>query len=218
MPAPDPWPLRHLVLRTPRLELRPDDDEGLLELVEAAHRGVHSPEEAPFVSGWTDAPAADIGPNTLRYFWSRRAALTSERWEISFLVRHEGRVVGVQALGATDFAVTGQVDTGSWLGLAHQGRGLGTEMRAAVLLLAFDHLSAVSARSSAFTDNPASLAVSTALGYRYDGTTRVRRRGVVATELRVAVDAARLRRPGWGVRVAGLDACRGTLGAERALG
>ena len=24
----DPWPLRHLVLRTPRLELRPDDDAG----------------------------------------------------------------------------------------------------------------------------------------------------------------------------------------------
>lgn len=35
----DPWPLRHLVLHTPRLELRPDDDAGLqlgevLQLVE----------------------------------------------------------------------------------------------------------------------------------------------------------------------------------------
>ena len=41
MTHPEPWPLRHLVLRTPRLELRPDDDAGLLELVEEAYRGVH---------------------------------------------------------------------------------------------------------------------------------------------------------------------------------
>ncbi|MFC3899118.1 hypothetical protein ACFOWZ_47300 [Lentzea rhizosphaerae] len=33
------WPLRNLVLRTPRLELRPDDDEGLYELVDVAPRG-----------------------------------------------------------------------------------------------------------------------------------------------------------------------------------
>ena len=38
----------HLVLRTPRLELRPDDDAGLHELVDVAYRGVHPPEEMPF--------------------------------------------------------------------------------------------------------------------------------------------------------------------------
>ena len=36
---PDPWPLRHLVLRTPRLELRPEDDAGLLELVDLPTAG-----------------------------------------------------------------------------------------------------------------------------------------------------------------------------------
>ena len=46
----DPWPLRHLVLRTPRLELRPDDDAGLLELAEEARLGVHPPELMPFVA------------------------------------------------------------------------------------------------------------------------------------------------------------------------
>ncbi len=40
---PDPWPLRHLLLRTPRLELRPDDDAGLLELVDLAHGGCLPP-------------------------------------------------------------------------------------------------------------------------------------------------------------------------------
>ncbi len=34
-------PLRHLELRTPWLERRPDDDEGLLELAEVSYGGVH---------------------------------------------------------------------------------------------------------------------------------------------------------------------------------
>ena len=44
----------------------------------------------------------------------------------------------------------------SWLGRAFQGRGLGTEMRAAVLAFAFDGLCATAADSSAFLDNAAS--------------------------------------------------------------
>src|SRR5262245_17918804 len=55
---PEPWPLRGLVLRTPRLELRPDDDDGLRELVALAHQGIHDPAVMPFHAPWTDAPAA----------------------------------------------------------------------------------------------------------------------------------------------------------------
>ncbi|MBY8854139.1 GNAT family N-acetyltransferase, partial [Saccharothrix sp. MB29] len=64
------------------------------------------------------------------------------------------------------FPVLREVDTGSWLGLEHQGKGCGTEMRAAVLLFAFDHLGALAARSSAFDDNLPSHGVSRKLGYR----------------------------------------------------
>ena len=118
----------------------------------------------------------------------------------------------MQGLGAEQFAVTREVRTGSWLGLRHQGRGVGTEMRAAVLLFAFDHLGAVSARSAAFTDNPASLGVSAKLGYRSDGTEVVARRGEPAVDVRLLVDPATFRRPGWELRVTGLDACRAALG------
>ena len=62
MTRPEHWPLRHLVLRTPRLELRPDDDDGLLELIEVAYRGVHPPEQMPFSIPWTDADPALPGP------------------------------------------------------------------------------------------------------------------------------------------------------------
>ena len=65
------WPLRHLVLRTPRLELRPDDDAGLLELVEVAKKGVHDPAEMPFNVPWTDRLAEDGGLGMVQYFWGR---------------------------------------------------------------------------------------------------------------------------------------------------
>ncbi len=212
----DPWPLRHLVLRTPRLELRPDDDEGLLELVAAARAGVHPPGQMPFAVAWTDASPAQIGIGTLQYHWSRRAALRAEAWDVHFLVRFEGRVIGTQGLSATDFAVTREVSSGSWIGLAHQRLGLGTEMRAAILALAFDHLGARTARSTAFTDNVASLTVSRRLGYVEDGSLALARRGRAATEVRLLLTPETFVPPTWTVAVSGLDACRGMLGASPA--
>jgi hypothetical protein len=50
-------------------------------------------------------------------------------------------------------------------------------MRAAVLHLAFDGLGALVARSAAFVDNPASIRVSKALGYRENGRFRQAPRG-----------------------------------------
>lgn len=49
-------------------------------------------------------------------------------------------------------------------------RGLGTEMRSAILHLAFDGLDAREASSEAFADNEASNAVSRSLGYEPTGT------------------------------------------------
>ncbi|GAA3250579.1 GNAT family protein [Pseudonocardia petroleophila] len=207
------WPLRHLVLRTPRLELRPDDDAGLDGLVEAAYAGVHPPEEMPFLVPWTDADPRYLGRGILQYFWSQRAALAPERWTVNFVVRHEGTVIGMQSLDGTDFTVTREVSSGSWLGLAHQGRGLGTEMRAAVLLFAFDHLGAVRARSDAFADNHASHRVSAKLGYRRDGTATAVRRGRPTEDVRLVLDAAGFRRPDWVLRAGGVDGCLGLLGA-----
>ena len=60
------------------------------------------------------------------------------------------------------------VTTGSWLGAAYQGNGLGTEMRAAVLTYAFDARGARVARSGAIQGNPQSLGVSRKLGYALD--------------------------------------------------
>jgi RimJ/RimL family protein N-acetyltransferase len=79
------------------------------------------------------------------------------------------------------------VHTGSWLGLDYQGQGIGTQMRAAVLHLAFEGLGAQQAVSEAFDDNPASLGVSRKLGYRDDGVAwyGVRGRPVLSHRLRL---------------------------------
>ena len=96
---------------------------------------------------------------------------------LAFVAFRDGRPIGVQALRTKDFARTREVDTGSWLGRAHQGQGLGTEMRAGVLTFAFELLGATRAVSGAIDGNPQSLAVSRRLGYEVTGTSTVAPRG-----------------------------------------
>jgi hypothetical protein len=69
-----------------------------------------------------------------------RLRLRTDRLQLrlgeNLLARADGAPIGIQSLSATGFAVDRTVETGSWLGAASQGRGLGAEMRAAVLELA----------------------------------------------------------------------------------
>ncbi|MFJ9098041.1 GNAT family N-acetyltransferase [Streptomyces sp. NPDC102405] len=60
----------------------------------------------------------------------------------------------------------------SWLGARFQRQGIGTEMRAAVLHLAFVGLNALEAMSGAFEDNASSFTVSMKHGYELDGVER----------------------------------------------
>jgi RimJ/RimL family protein N-acetyltransferase len=104
----------------------------------------------------------------------------------------------MQELNATDFPELRRVHSGSWLGRAHQGRGLGKEMRATVLHLAFDALGAEEAHTDAWHDNLASAGVSTALGYRANGERRLLRRGRADRML-----AYRMARADWGAAAPG---------------
>ena len=132
---------------------------------------------------------------------------------------HHGTIVGMQGLKATDFAIVREVHTGSWLGVRHQGQGIGTEMRAALLSLAFDDLGAEFARSDAHSDNAASLGVSRKLGYADDGTERFMVRGQAITAQRLLIDRAtwQARRP-LRVHVSGLEPCLPWFGLSPAAG
>ncbi len=209
----DLWPLFGLTLRTPRLVLTPVADSHLPALVAAAQSGVHDPAEMPFDTPWANVPAANLGPDMSRHIWRSRAATAPEHWDVQFAVLLDGTPIGVQDVRADDFAVLRQISTGSWLQRAHQGRGLGAEMRAALLMLAFDHLGATKAESAAFADNHQSLRVSEKLGYAANGTRRVQRRPGEPVESReLVVTPATFIRPSWSVAVTGLTECRPLLG------
>ncbi|WP_327269454.1 GNAT family N-acetyltransferase [Streptomyces sp. NBC_01218] len=212
--APHPWPLYGLRLRTPRLELRLPDTALTDRLASVAGAGVHAPDRMPFTVPWTDGEPEAVARATFQHVLSTIAHWSTDDWCLSLAVLHDGEVIGRQDLMAKGFAVTREAGTGSWLGLAHHGQGFGTEMRAAVLHLAFAGLGAAYAVSAALTDNPASLGVSRRLGYLPDGLVVAPVRGAPATVQRLRLDRAR-----WEehrrveVTVEGLDACRGQFGA-----
>ncbi|WP_211274476.1 GNAT family N-acetyltransferase [Streptomyces chattanoogensis] len=207
------WPLYGLRVTTPRLELRLPDLECLAELAAVAAGGVHDAAEMPFIVPWTDASPAERERATFQHVLGTVAGWRAQEWTLSLAVLCEGKVIGRQDLSAAGFSVTREAETGSWLGLRHQGRGLGTEMRAAVLHLAFEGLGARSVTSAAMTDNPRSLRVSQKLGYRPDGLTVASVRGTARTLQRLRLDRA-----GWeehrtvAVGIEGLEPCRMLFG------
>ena len=186
----DHWPLLGLVLRTPRLELRFPDLDRLSELADLAAAGVHDPAVQPFTAEWTDVPPAERATNVLQWHWGTWSRWRPADWSLGLVAIAEGRVVGTQGVEGRDFADLREVCTGSWLGLAHHGRGLGTEMRAAVLELAFAGLGAHYANSEAFADNHASYGVSRKLGYADDGVSRHLIRSVPVVGRRLRLDRA----------------------------
>ena len=209
----DLWPLFGLRLSTPRLELRPPDLAELAALGRLAAAGVHHPDVQPFVAAWTDGPPEQVARNTLQFQWSAWGRWSPQEWTLQLVVLADGEVIGTQGVDARDFARLLEVGTGSWLGRAFHGRGYGTEMRAAVLDLAFEGLGAEYATSEAFEDNAASYAVSRKLGYVDDGVERHVVRGTPKVGRRLRLDRA-----GWAaarrvpVQISGLEPCRPMFG------
>ncbi|MET8628138.1 GNAT family N-acetyltransferase [Kitasatospora sp. NPDC004669] len=213
----DHWPLRGLRVTTPRLELRLPCEEELAGLADVAARGVHPPHVRPFLTPWTTLPPAERARHVLQLHWKRLGRWSPRHWALDLAVFHEGRPVGFQDMRAQDFAVRREIASGSWLGLEHQGLGIGTEMRAAMLHLAFAELGALSATSASFSDNHSSLAVSRKLGYRPDGITRDTLDGRVVESRRLRLSRDNWQGPPVPVTVTGLTAaCRELLGADRA--
>ncbi|MHA6764331.1 GNAT family N-acetyltransferase [Streptacidiphilus sp. PAMC 29251] len=210
----DHWPLLGLRVSTPRLELRLPQGEELAALGDLAARGVHDPALMPFNYPWTDLPPAERARSVIQHFWQRLGTWTPEDWSLLLGVFKDGVVVGVQEVAAGDFAILREVRTGSWIGLEHHGQGIGTEMRAGVLHLAFAGLGAEQARSGAFSDNPASLAVSRKLGYEPDGVNRQVVRGKAITEHRLRITRERWQTgPRIDATIDGLAPCLPHLGA-----
>ncbi|HLM17433.1 MAG TPA: GNAT family protein [Acidimicrobiia bacterium] len=202
------WPFAALRIRTPALELRYPDDDDLCALARLSAEGIHDPGSMPFLVPWTRVESPDLERNVLQWHWGRRSSLTRDDWSLPFVVCVDGEPVGVQDLFATHFAIRRTVETGSWLVQRAQGRGIGSEMRAAVLQFAFAALGAEEALSGSFVDNPTSAAVSRRNGYDPNGEEIVQREGEPARLQRWVLTRARWTpRRRDDITIAGLDAC-----------
>lgn len=176
----DLWPASGLVVRAGDLELRWLDDELLGQVAILAGRGIHDPASMPFSVPWSRGSADDVARSVLSFQWAARPLVSPQRLRLELGVVVDGVPLGVQSASGDDWGILREVETGSWLGREHQGRGVGTRARVLILHLFFEGLRADYVRSTALADNIASNAVSSRVGYEFDGISRVAQEGTAA--------------------------------------
>jgi RimJ/RimL family protein N-acetyltransferase len=208
-----PWPLFDLRLRTPRLELRLPTDDDLLELVKVARAGVVDENRTVFLLPWHKLPSPAFERQFLLHWWANRGSWEPKNWSLSLALIEDERAIGLQDVMAHDFAVRRTVSSGSWIGREFQGRGLGTEARAAILSLAFEGLGAVAAESGYIEANAVSARVSQKLGYRETGDGFLAIEGERRREIKVRCTPETWVRDLVPVSIEGLGPCRGLFGA-----
>jgi RimJ/RimL family protein N-acetyltransferase len=208
------YPLLDVRVSTPMLELRGATDELLDQLAGLVRAGKTHADPAPYddpMSFYEPDPDLRVA-NWLRAIWRRRGSVEPDTWRLYFVVIVDGRPVGEQTLTGINFSTLGTVTTFSWLSVDERGRGLGREMRAAILHLAFQGLGAEEAASDAFLDNHGSNAISRGLGYAPNGFDWATRRGEPAQ-----LNRWRLTRDMWeqrrrdDIELHNLEACQALL-------
>jgi RimJ/RimL family protein N-acetyltransferase len=208
------YPPLNVEIRTPRLTLAGASDDLLERLVPLVRAGIADTEPWPFddpISFYADSPEREW--RWLRGIWRGRSRVGEQGWRLYFVVLVDGEPVGMQDLIGRDFDRFGTVTTFSWLAPGRRGQGLGREMRAAILHLAFAGLGAREAGSDAFADNAASNSISRVLGYQPNGTDWDTRRGEPGQ-----IQRWRLTRATWektrrdDIDLTGVEPCRPVLG------
>lgn len=209
-------PVYGLRLRTERLELRWPDAEELAVLARVAERGVHGPQEMPFMVPWTDGIGTPgFVEEFVNFHLTVRGRWRREDWDLQLGVWAAGEPIGVQAILGRDFDRTRAVKSGSWLVSDVHGRGYGTEMRAAVLELAFHGLGATVAETAALDGAEASARVSEKLGYTHDGDEWVVVRGDRRLDRHMSLSRERwLDQRRISVRISGLEPCLPLFGVK----
>lgn len=202
---------------TPRIGLVGATDDLLGQLQPLVRDGKATADPAPFddpMSLYEQDPAVRVH-KWLQGVWRGRGSVTPESWRLSFAVVLDGQPVGMQELIGDHFDTYGTVVSFSWLSSDVRRRGIGTEMRQAILHLAFEGLNAAEATSEAFLDNAGSNGISRALGYTENGVDWATRRGEPGL-----LQRWRLTREDWlthrrsDIRLHGVADCRSALGLE----
>ena len=184
------WPFSELRIRVGEVVLRGVTDADIGPLLSVLPADL---ELDPRLQVFSSLPTADDRERRFAAgLWRHRGQWSIDSWCLDLAVEHAGEVVGIQSVEGDDFPVLCTVDSASWLATHVRGRGLATAMRTGILALAFDHLGAQVAVSSAESSNAPSLAVSRRLGYVDNGVGRVH-----GADGRVDLQHLRLSRESW---------------------
>ncbi|MFD4260872.1 GNAT family N-acetyltransferase [Streptomyces sp. NPDC058534] len=211
------WPVTQLKLTTPDLVLRVPDDDQLDELAQVAADGVVPPGAVHFPQPWASGPSEQTARNVLQNHWWARGDWREDNWRLLLAVFCDGQVIGQQNLSARGFHITREARTGFWLGRRFQGRGFGTQMRAAALHLAFACLGAELVTSTAFADNAASRRISEKFDYESNGRRRLAVDQHLVEAHEAVLTAERWHRRNHGpTLVKGFDECRHMFGVPAA--
>ncbi len=207
-------PLLALRITAGPVELRGVTDDLLEPLARLASNGIHDPDYLPFYVPWSLTSAAEMPRCVAQYHWGNRSGFSAGKWSADFAVRYDGELVGSQGISTEDYLITRTGETGSWLGRSFQGRGIGTAMRQVICAFMFDCLAARTITSAAYTDNPASLAVSRKCGYLPNGLRTRNRMGTPATLQQLLLKPERFVRYEHALVVEGLPEFRRSIGLE----
>ena len=207
----------NVVLTPPPLQLRGATDDRLEALAPAVAAGKAMADPPP----WDD-PCSFYEPDPdarvrrwMQGIWRGRGTVRPDAWRLYFVVYVDGEPVGQQDLSGSDFETFGVVESTSWVASDVRQRGIGAEMRAAILHLAFHGLGASEAQSEAAVDNAGSNAVSQRLGYEPNGLSWATHRGKPVQGQRWLLDRkswARRRRDD--ITLHGVAECRQALEIE----
>ena len=208
----DIFPAFGLRIECGPLTLRAMRESDAPRVAELAAEGIHAPSARPFLRPWNLEEKQPM--TSLQFYYRTWASVTPESWTLLLAVERDGVLVGAQDMMTERFSILRTAETGSWLGLAHQGRGTGTLMRQAILAFAFDHLGAVQMTSGAWADNPNSHRVSEKCGYTVNGYDLKDRQGEAVRMDRFVVTPETFVRPPYDVVVSGLDAFAQSVGLD----
>ncbi len=209
------YPPLNLKVITPKLELHGATDDLLAQLLPIVREGVVKGQPYPFDDPMSFTKTIRCVKGSGSKPSGVGAAMSPGSWRLYFVVMLNGQAMGMQDLIGVDFDTCRTVTSFSWLAPSARQQGLGREMRAAILHLAFEGFGAAEAASEAFFDNLASNRVSETLGYQPNGNNWATRRGEPAV-----LNRWRLKRSDWelnrrsDIKLIGVDACKAVLHIE----
>ena len=196
--------------------LRPVTDADLAALAALLPDDVELDPRAEQFPGLEDS--RDRQRRFVQGVWHSRGSWSPRSWCLDLGVEAEGELVGLQSLEGDDFGALRTVDSASWLVVAARGRGIGTSMRPAALGLAFDHLGAVAAVTSAVLDNHAKPRRLASLGYADNGRSRITTRGRRRRAPAPAAHGGHVAAAGHRVEVTGVEPCLRWFGVSSVSG